>query len=103
MLENRSFDNVLGWLYDSKNEPPFDSAPRGQSFEGVSGKFLKNPVSGGEAEVAECIDMVAPHPNPYEAFADVYRQMYNPDPPLDPPTQPPEPARPPSMQGLASN
>jgi len=44
MLENRSFDNVLGWLYDSKNEPPFDCAPRGQSFEGVSGKILTNPV-----------------------------------------------------------
>jgi phospholipase C len=103
MLENRSFDNVLGWLYDSKNDPPFDGAPRGQSFEGVSGKFLTNPLPGGDAEVAECIDMVAPHPNPYEAFADVYRQMYNPDPPLGPSEAPPEPSGPPSMQGFALN
>ncbi len=103
MLENRSFDNVLGWLYDSKNEPPFDCAPRGQSFEGVSGKFLTNPVPGGDAEVAECIDMVAPHPNPNEAFADVYRQMYNDDPPPDPSKPPPEPSGPPSMQGFALN
>jgi len=28
MLENRSFDNVLGWLYDSNNKPL-----RGQQFE----------------------------------------------------------------------
>ena len=38
MLENRSFDNVLGWLYDPDNKPPFDKVPRGQKFEGVSGK-----------------------------------------------------------------
>jgi phospholipase C len=103
MLENRSFDNVLGWLYDSKNEPPFDCAPRGQSFEGVSGKILTNPVPGGDAEVTECIDMVAPHPNPNEAFADVYRQMYNDEHPPDPSKPIPELSGPPSMQGFALN
>src|SRR5262249_54754928 len=103
MLENRSFDNVLGWLYDSKNEPPFDCAQREQSFEGVSGKFLTNSVPGGEAEGTECIDMVAPYPNPNEPFADVYRQMYNPDPPPEPSKPLPEPSGPPSMQGFALN
>jgi phospholipase C len=103
MLENRSFDNVLGYLYDPKNEPPFDRAPRGQSFEGVSGKKLTNPVTGGDAEVTDCVDMVAPHPNPNEAFADVYCQMYNVESPLDPSKPVPEPSGPPSMQGFANN
>src|SRR5262245_9601887 len=103
MLENRSFDNVLGWLYDSKNEPPFDSAPRGQSFEGLSGKFLTNPIPGGDTEVTECLDMVAPHPNPNESFDDVYRQMYNDEPPPDPSKPLHEPSGPPLMQGFALN
>lgn len=30
MLENRSYDNVLGWLYDASNEPPYDKAPKHQ-------------------------------------------------------------------------
>jgi len=33
MLENRSFDNVLGYLYQ-------DSVPGGKNFEGVAGKGL---------------------------------------------------------------
>ena len=43
MLENRSFDNMLGWLYDPNNAPPFDKVPGGQTFNGVSGKGLINP------------------------------------------------------------
>ena len=42
MLENRSFDNVLGWLYDPQNAPPFDKVPPGQKFDGVSGQTLTN-------------------------------------------------------------
>ena len=44
MLENRSFDNMLGWLYDPDNRPPFDKVPRSQTFEGLSGKGLSNPI-----------------------------------------------------------
>jgi hypothetical protein len=44
MLENRSFDNMLGWLYDPNNAPPFDKAPGGQTFNGVSGKDLSSPI-----------------------------------------------------------
>ena len=43
MLENRSFDNVLGWLYDPQNnQPPFNKQPP-KNFEGVYGKNLSNP------------------------------------------------------------
>jgi phospholipase C len=31
MLENRSYDNVLGWLYGAGNAAPFDKAPAGQT------------------------------------------------------------------------
>lgn len=32
MLENRSYDNVLGWLYNPSNQPPYDKAPSGQAY-----------------------------------------------------------------------
>jgi len=34
MLENRSFDNLLGWLYT--DDPPYDRPPAGQHFEGLN-------------------------------------------------------------------
>jgi phospholipase C len=37
MLENRSFDSVLGWLYDPLNPVPFNQVPP-LIFEGVYGK-----------------------------------------------------------------
>jgi len=43
MFENRSFDNVLGWLYDSQNAPPFNQVPSGQSFEGLDPLPPANP------------------------------------------------------------
>ncbi|HXI22966.1 MAG TPA: alkaline phosphatase family protein, partial [Pyrinomonadaceae bacterium] len=65
MMENRSFDNVLGWLYDPDNDPPFDKAPRGQTFEGVSGKDLTNPrPHGGTARVGKGTVMTDPFPDP---------------------------------------
>lgn len=50
MLENRSFDSMLGWLYDPANDPPFDRVPAGQSFNGLSGKQLSNPIPAYAAE-----------------------------------------------------
>ncbi len=49
MLENRSYDNMLGWLYDSSNPAPFNQAPPGQSgLNGLVGQSASNPnpVSG---------------------------------------------------------
>ena len=45
MLENRSFDNLLGWLYDPQNEPPFNVVPT--DFDGLSGKTLFNRIPNG--------------------------------------------------------
>jgi phospholipase C len=44
MMENRSFDHMLGRLYYSENSPPFDKPPRGQAFDGIQ-PSMSNPVS----------------------------------------------------------
>ena len=76
MLENRSFDNLLGWLYHPDNPEPFDRTPPA-SFEGVYGKNLNNPTTNGKKiPVGEGSDPTAPFPDPGEAFEDVYEQIY---------------------------
>jgi phospholipase C len=38
MFENRSYDNVLGWLYKPTNPPPYQTAPPGQTnLAGLNG------------------------------------------------------------------
>lgn len=99
MLENRSFDNVLGWLYDPANPPPFDRIPEGQSFDGFSGKDLSNPVPGGGIAVPGRETVLSnPNPDPGEVFADVYAAMFD-------TTDPPVPNRTdvPGMQGFVNN
>jgi phospholipase C len=76
MLENRSFDNLLGWMYDPGNQPPFKGIPPA-NFEGVSGKKLSNLTSNGiSIPVGQSVDPTAPFPDPGEAFEDVYQQIY---------------------------
>jgi phospholipase C len=36
MMENRSFDHMLGRLYHHDNPDPYHVIPRGQVFDGVS-------------------------------------------------------------------
>jgi phospholipase C len=76
MLENRSFDNLLGWLYDPQNNPPYNVVP--PNFEGLSGKNLSNPMPDGRlVPVGRSEDPRGPQPNPGEPFQDVYSQLYN--------------------------
>lgn len=103
MLENRSFDNILGYLYDPGNPPPFNKQPPA-NFEGVSGKNLSNPgpnnttVNVGKGNV-----LTNPNPDPGEPYEDVYCQLYNvtPTPALG--SVPPNPPQPPAMQGFVNN
>ena len=83
MLENRSFDNMLGWLYDPQNAPPFDQVPRGQSFEGVSGRPLSNPIpayaqgaSHGSVPVGKASSITSPNPDPGEEYYHVNTQLF---------------------------
>lgn len=97
MLENRSFDNMLGWLYSPQNQPPFDRVPRGQSFDGVDGHNLSNPipegVSGAEGHVVPVARgevMNHPKPDPGEEFRNVNTQLYG-DPDVSQPAPHPAP------------
>lgn len=49
MLENRSYDNVLGWLYNPGNKPPYNQAPPGQAnLNGLTGNETNpSPVQCG--------------------------------------------------------
>lgn len=83
MMENRSFDNMLGWLYDPANPPPFDRVPRGQTFEGLSGKQLSNPIPAyardaarGAVPVARAASITSPNPDPGEEYFHVNTQLY---------------------------
>jgi phospholipase C len=83
MLENRSFDNMLGWLYDPANPPPFDKPPRGQTFEGVSGKNLSNPIppyardaERGTVPVSKATRITNPNPDPGEEYFHVNTQLF---------------------------
>lgn len=93
MLENRSFDNLLGWLYDDEDPP------RGQEFEGLRPDFW-NPLdnvdadgkrftekvyvrknggqprySGSRARPAE-LSFTLPDPDPGEGFGDTNFQLF---------------------------
>src|SRR5215469_11514788 len=62
MLENRSFDNLLGWLYDPANDSPFDVVP--EDFDGLYGKDLSNTAPDGRViPVGKTEDPRSPQPD----------------------------------------
>jgi phospholipase C len=80
MLENRSFDNLLGWLYAKGNKPPYDNVPAGQKFEGLN--EIKNGVPWNKKTywpTNDGSDMTQPCPDPNELYENMYRQMFDPD------------------------
>ncbi|KAA3640635.1 MAG: hypothetical protein DWQ02_01745 [Bacteroidetes bacterium] len=80
MLENRSFDNLLGYLYDDKK-----GVPKGCKFEGLQGKTIKMPVPKRAkdfdkhkfVEPREAQDYHQPYPDPGEVYQHVNTQIYN--------------------------
>jgi phospholipase C len=48
MMENRSFDNLLGWLYDNLTDPPRFNIPDQVSptFEGLRAMTHSNQLNG---------------------------------------------------------
>jgi len=82
MLENRSFDHMLGFLYaDSGNV-----SPAGDPFEGLTGTE-SNPDSNGAPMPVFRIDPASPTAylmpgtNPGEGFAATSQQLFGADPP----------------------
>jgi phospholipase C len=82
MLENRSFDHMLGFLYsDSGNV-----SPAGHAFEGLTGNE-SNPDDTGRQVTVYKIKAEDPHPylmpgaDPGEGFQNTSYQLYNTDTP----------------------
>src|SRR5258708_2311825 len=76
MLENRSFDNMLGYLYQ-------DGVPPGKQFAGVVGNNLTNPdESGSLVPVSTETDFHQPYPDPGEEFDHITAQLFSGAPPV---------------------
>ena len=85
MLENRSFDNLLGFLY---KDPNFNKA--GRLFNGLQDANIENPVPtdangytpGLTFKPMKAGDFSQPFPDPGEVYQHVNTQLYN---VIDPP------------------
>ena len=89
MLENRSYDNVLGMLYSPANDPPYQQAPGGQSvLWGLTGKESNPLPSGGSITVAPATGTTVPTVDPGERFADMAQQILGLAQPPDATTNP---------------
>ena len=112
MFENRSFDNLFGFLYAPGEVP---------HFEGVVGRSLSNPLQPELATpdravvaVHPATSMDTPDPDPGEEFPHINTQLFG---GVDPPSNrfapvdrmtapfnaPPDPAPVPSMQGFVAD
>lgn len=69
MLENRSFDNVLGYLYE-------DGVPSGKSFEGAEGQWNPDHLGRGQIFTSRTHNYDQPYPDPGEFYQEVMEQMY---------------------------
>ncbi len=80
MLENRSFDDMLGWLDASDNPPPFRPRPGGPRVDGLAGARRTNPVpawlGGGEVAAGRASRADEPDPAPSNTFAHTHVQLY---------------------------
>jgi phospholipase C len=85
MLENRSFDHMLGFLYPNK------AGPGGQPFEGLTGTESNNDSNGKPVQVFQ-IDTASPGAyfmpgaDPGEGYANTNVQLFGSGKPPDPPT-----------------
>jgi phospholipase C len=116
LLENRSYDNVLGWLYNSANPPPYNLAPPGQSIPGQPGVSALNGLTGNETnpcpgstsgqtiKVSNASATTIPAIDPGEPFNEMAQQIYG---FADVPTKNPYTSAPPTgagaMQGFTLN
>jgi phospholipase C len=86
MMENRSFDNLLGWLYDNESNPPALNIPPQPSptFEGLKPNTYFNELNGSRVYVSRPPTAwppannpnVVPTPDPHEEFQYVTVQLF---------------------------
>ncbi|QNO37435.1 hypothetical protein H4J02_13595 [Protaetiibacter sp. SSC-01] len=100
MGENRSFDNLLGYLYDA------ETVPEGAEFEGLAfGDYANaapdgtripaHPYTGTTDEI-----MASPNPDPGEPYPHVNTQLFN---VVDPPVNAPADDAHPTMDGFVTD
>lgn len=105
MMENRSFDSLLGWLYDNDTDPPQFNIPvqNPPTFDGLSvGKF-SNVLNGQTVYAAHpptawppsSNPAVVPTPDPQEVFEHVTTQLFG--------TATPAPGAVPDMSGFLAD
>ena len=99
MLENRSFDNICGWLYKPGTTPPAQPVPAGlqaAAIDGLKSTYF-NPVNqlyftGQSTETYPVFDQAnattMPDPDPEEDFGDVSYQLFGPEAPSPTPNWP---------------
>jgi phospholipase C len=105
MFENRSFDNLLGWLYDNTTDPPKLNIPTQNppTFDGLKANIYSNTLNGEQVFASHpptkwpsCPNPnQTPTPDPQEVFDDVTFQIFG--------TQSPQPADMPNMSGFLQN
>jgi phospholipase C len=86
MMENRSFDNLLGWLYDNQTNPPKFNIPDQQPpvYEGLKLNTYSNVLNGSPIPVSYPPTAwppannpnVVPTPDPNEEFVYVTNQLF---------------------------
>lgn len=77
MLENRSLDNVLGWLY--KDAKPLNVIPKNSSpvFNGLyTGKYYNPDQNGVQHPVTTAQSLQVPSVDPNEVYYQVNAQLY---------------------------
>ena len=99
MMENRSFDNMCGWLYGPGAQPPsrfLPAAPNPRPYDGFRAGLF-NPVNeqyftGQSTDTYQVFSqanaMNMPDPDPNEDFPNVNYQLYGPESPSQNPTWP---------------
>jgi phospholipase C len=105
MMENRSFDNLLGWLYDNETDPPAINIPEQQppTFDGLSADKFSNVLNGQTVYAAHPPTAwppannpyVVPTPDPQEEFPHVTAQLFG--------TSTPAPGATPDMSGFLTD
>jgi phospholipase C len=111
MLENRSFDSVLGWLYaDQHNKPSYNLPPQANTtYAGLEDNkyWNTNPASdrdkpGANRVYAKKVSSSStaewykvPNPNPHEVYPYFVEQMFG--------TEAPGAAQQPDMSGFLAN
>ncbi len=85
MMENRSFDNLIGWNYGGDNQPkhfiPQDTPGHLRFYNGLYGVDYSNPLDLDNPSTAVKItkgvaNLQVPNPDPNEAFKHMNQQLF---------------------------